>query len=182
MNICEPIEDFKSTLDAFVKLSKSRSENEASLEFDNHLRKFNPQITFTGNQKGGEFEQVFRSKQPDFTWSINEQFYSWNIVTIIEKKKINLTKNEICQMLEYLRMIVQISPERKYAVGCLTNYKKIIFGKASITNNKFYYEIFESENVLAEYWKFLHCNPTHLGHINFHIPETFKIKLLLGKY
>jgi hypothetical protein len=62
-------------------------------------------------------------------------------------------------------MVVQVSPERKYAVGCLTNYKRIIFGKASITNNKFYYEIFESQNVVQEYWKFFHCNPILLVEI-----------------
>ena len=44
-------------------------------------------------------------------------------------------------MLKYLRMIVQVSPKRKNAVGCLTNDKYIIFGIASITNNKFYYDI-----------------------------------------
>ncbi len=60
-------------------------------------------------------------------------------------------------------MIVQVSPERKYAVGCLTNYKHIIFGKASITDDQFHYEIFESNNVFTEYWKFIHCKPSDLG-------------------
>jgi len=54
------------------------------------------------------------------------------------------------QMLEYLRMIVQVSPERKYAVGCLTNYKDIIFDKALITDDQFHYEIVESNNVFTE--------------------------------
>ncbi|CAF3341690.1 unnamed protein product [Rotaria sp. Silwood2] len=182
MIVNDPTEDFKNIIDAFVKISKTRSENETSLEFDNHLKKFNSQITYTGNQKGGEFEQIFRGKQPDFTWSITTQFYAWNIVTIIEKKKNDLTTNEISQMLEYLRMIVQISPERTYAIGCLTNYKDIIFGKATIINNKFNYEIFKSKNVIKEYWKFLHCNPIYLGHVKFSIPENFQINLLLGKY
>ncbi|CAF3800041.1 unnamed protein product [Rotaria sp. Silwood1] len=181
MIINDPTEDFKNTIDAFVKISKTGSENETSLEFDNHLKKFNSQITYTGNQKGGEFEQIFRDKQPDFTWSITTQFYAWNIVTIIEKTKNDLTRNEISQMLEYLRMIVQISPERTYAIGCLTNYKDIIFGKATIINNKFNYEIFESENVIKDYWKFLHCNPIYLGHVKFSIPENFQINLLLGR-
>ena len=38
-------------------------------------------------------------------------------------------------------MIVERSPKRIYAVGCLTNDKYIIFGIASIANNKFYYDI-----------------------------------------
>ncbi|CAF1641642.1 unnamed protein product, partial [Adineta ricciae] len=120
MIILEPTEDFQNTINTFLKVSKTKSENEGSLEFNNHLKKFNPQVTFTGNQKGGEFGLVFCDKQPDFTWSMNEQFHSWNIITIIEKKKNVLTRNEISQMLEYLRMIIQISPERNYAVGCLT--------------------------------------------------------------
>ena len=51
MNIRDPTKDFKSTLDAFI----------------NHLKKFNKQITFSGNEKGGEFDQIFRGKQPNFT-------------------------------------------------------------------------------------------------------------------
>jgi hypothetical protein len=85
-------------------------------------------------------------------------------------------------MLEYLRMLVQISPQRKYAVGCLTNYQDIIYGKTSLTNDKFSYEIFVSDNVLEEYWKFLHWNPINLGFVKFSIPETVEIKLLLGKH
>ena len=95
MNIIDYSEDFKTTIERFMKVSKSRSENESSLEFDTHLKKFNPQITFTGNKKDGEFAQLFCGKQPDFTWSINEQFHPWNIVTIIEKKKIYLKKRNI---------------------------------------------------------------------------------------
>jgi hypothetical protein len=76
MNINDLDEDFKITIDTFVKVSKSRSENESSLEFHNHLKKYNSEITFTGNQKGGEFEQVFRGKQPNFTSSIASQFYA----------------------------------------------------------------------------------------------------------
>ena len=75
MNIRDPTKDFKSTLGAFVKLSELRLENEISLEFDNHLKKFNTQITFSGNEKGGELDQIFRDKQRDFTWSITAQFY-----------------------------------------------------------------------------------------------------------
>ena len=181
VNAPEPTSDFKVTIQSLVQVSKVKSENETSFYFDNHLKSFNPEITFTGNQKGGDFEHTFRGKQPDFTWSIDQRFHPWMIVTIIEKKKVLLTRKEIAQMLEYLRMIVHVSPNRIYAVGCLTNYERIIFGKASITNNQFYYEVFESDNVLEEYWKFLHCNPVHLGHVEFNIPQSFEIKSILGK-
>jgi hypothetical protein len=76
MDILDPTEYFKIIINSFVQVSKSRSKNETSLEFDNHLKKFNAQITFKGNQKGGEFEQIFLSKQPNFTWSIAPQFHS----------------------------------------------------------------------------------------------------------
>ncbi|CAF1679256.1 unnamed protein product [Adineta ricciae] len=78
-------------------------------------------------------------------------------------------------------MIIQISPERNYAVGCLTNYKEIVFGKTSIVNDKFIYEVFKSKNIIKEYWKFLHCNPSHLGHVKFSIPNNFYVKLSLGR-
>ena len=31
-------------------------------------------------------------------------------------------------------------------------------------------------NVVEEYWKFLHCDPTYLGYVNFSIPKLSKLK------
>jgi hypothetical protein len=75
-----------------------------------------------------------------------------------------------------------VSPGREYAVGCLTNYKMIIFGKASISDDKFTYEICELYDIIKQYWKFLHCDGTHLGHVTFSIPHDFNIESVLGKY
>ncbi|CAF4758381.1 unnamed protein product, partial [Rotaria sp. Silwood1] len=122
----EPSEEFKNVIKQFTR--ESKPENKKSQEFDNILKKINPSITFTGDQRSGDFEHLFRGNRPDFTWSINNSFYPWNIVSIIEKKSNTIRQNDISQMLEYLRSIVKVFPERKYAIGCLTNYKQIIFG------------------------------------------------------
>jgi hypothetical protein len=58
----------------------------------------------------------------------------------------------------------------------------IIFGKASINDDKFTYETFTSMQIFEQYWKFLHCNPTYLGHVDFSVPCGFDIKKTLGKY
>ncbi|CAF0837989.1 unnamed protein product [Rotaria sordida] len=177
-DVGEPSEEFKNLIKQFTR--ESKPENKKSQEFDNILKKINPSITFTGDQRGGDFEHLFRGNRPDFTWSINNNFYPWNIVSIIEKKSNIIKQNDISQMLEYLRSIVKVFPERKYAIGCLTNYKRIIFGKVSIINDKFQYERFSSDNVLENFWKFLHCNKNHLGYVQFSIPNVFEIKSLLG--
>ena len=127
MNIIDYSEDFKTTIERFMKVSKSTSENESSLEFNTHLKKFNPQIIFTGNKKDGEFAQVFCGKQPDFTWSITEQFHPWDIVTIIEKTKGAFSRNEISQMLEYLRMIVANISSTKICSWMLNELSKILY-------------------------------------------------------
>jgi hypothetical protein len=120
---------------------------------------------------------LFRGNRPDFTWSTSGNYYPWNAVSVIEKKKKNVLRQDyISQLLEYLRSIVLVSRGRKYAVGCLTNYKMIIFRKASINDDTLTYEIFEPEDTIEQYWKFLHCNRTDLGHVDFSVPCGFDIK------
>ena len=182
LNVVEPSEDFKQLISRLANESESMSEDQTSRIFASMLTKINPRITFTGNKQDGDFELSFHRNRPDFTWSISENFYPWNIVSIIEKKKDDLKVDYISQMLEYLRLILRYSPKRKYAIGCLTNYKAICFGKASLINDKFHYTTFYSKNVIDEYWKFLHCKPIDLGHVvDLKIPDVFKIISGLGK-
>ncbi|CAF0884557.1 unnamed protein product [Rotaria sordida] len=82
-------------------------------------------------------------------------------------------------MLKCLTLIVKVFPARKYAIECVTNYKEIIFGKASIVNDKFPYDRFSFGNVPENFWKFIHCNENHLAHVQFSIPNVFEIKSLL---
>ncbi|CAF3004896.1 unnamed protein product, partial [Rotaria sp. Silwood2] len=181
LKVDQPSEDFKNIIKILATESNCRSENKTSYKFDDVLKIFNSSITFTGDQRRDDFEHLFRGNRPDFTWVIEDNFYPWKVVSIIEKKKnITITPADISQMLEYLRLIVRVSPKRQYAVGCLTNYKRIIFGKASIINDKFTYERFRSINLVEDFWKFLRCNSIDLGHVKFSVPDFFKIESLLG--
>ncbi|CAF3457438.1 unnamed protein product [Rotaria socialis] len=189
---------------------KGQRKNETSIKFDDVLKTINPKITYTGDDKDPDFLMLFRGNRPDFTWSTSGNYsdprkqcvngrkrhdrsgdrndcpgyYPWNVVSVIEKKKKKknvLLPDDTYQLLEYLRSIVLVLRGRKYAVGCLTNYKMIIFGKASINDDIFTYEIFQSMKINEQYWQFLHCNRTDLGRVDFSIPFGFDIKITLGR-
>ena len=203
-NMCDLFQDDDSTinpnynplhnlLQSWLSTINIPSMNEKALQLDfyyNCMKRYNPHIGETlkygDDFKGTIYKNLFERLMPDFcvvnycnphikssSSGLDLEFLPIHIVSILELKK-KLKDSDIGQLLHYLQIVLDYSPEsRLFIIGAITDFHDIRFAKISRSaNGDIKYEaslpafIDEHDYLLHYLTRFLTVDASRLGYNN----------------